>query len=111
MDHEDAKMRLFSQILKGNVKKWFRSLTVGSIANFQWFEDLFHRKYQEKKNHVQMLTQYNKLKRGNDETVKSFSDRFIRTYNSLPNECKPPKGMAKIHYAEGFDDYFALLLR
>ena len=44
VDHEDAKMRLFSQIHKGDVKKWFRSSTFGSIANFQQFEDLFLRK-------------------------------------------------------------------
>ena len=46
-----------------------------------------------------MLTQYNQLKRGNDETIKSFSERFKRTYNALPDECKPTKEMAKLHYA------------
>ena len=58
-----------------------------------------------------MLTQYNQLKRGNEKIVKRFSEKFKRTYNALPNECKPPKGMAKIHYVEGFDDDFSLLLR
>ena len=57
-----------------------------------------------------MLTQYNQLKRGNDEIVNSFYDIFRSTYSALPDECKPPEGMAKLHYAEGFDDDFALLL-
>ena len=66
---------------------------------------------EEKQNLVQLLTQYNQLKSGNDEAVKNFSDKFNKIYNSLPAQCKPPEGMAKIHYAKGFDDYFSLLLR
>ena len=26
-------------------------------------------------------------------------------------DCKPPKGMAKLHFAEAFDDEFAIFLR
>ena len=26
-------------------------------------------------------------------------------------QCKPPQGMAKLHYAEAFDDEFALFMR
>ena len=104
-------MRLFAQSLVGEVKKWFRTLPAGSILNSQHFEQIFLNKWQEKKNLVQMLTQYNQLKRGNEKIVKRFSEKFKRTYNALPNECKPPKGMAKIHYVEGFDDDFSLLLR
>ena len=58
-----------------------------------------------------MLTQYNQLKRGNDETIKSFSSRFNIIYNPLPMQCKPLEGMEKLHYAESFDDEFALFLR
>ena len=53
----------------------------------------------------------NQLKRGNDESLKSFSSRFNIVYNSLPEDCKPPEGMAKLHYAEACDDKFALFLR
>ena len=58
-----------------------------------------------------MLTNYNQLKRGNDESIKNFSFRFNTIYNSLPTDCKPPEGMAKLHFAEAFDDEFALFLR
>ena len=34
VDHEDAKMRLFSQSLIGEVKEWFKGLPTGSIHNF-----------------------------------------------------------------------------
>ena len=58
-----------------------------------------------------MLTLYNQLKRGNDESTNNFSSRFNTIYNSLPKDCKPPEGMAKLHYVEAFDDDFALFLR
>ena len=58
-----------------------------------------------------MLTLYNQLRRGNDESIKNISSRFNTIYNSLPEDCKPLEGMAKLHYAEAFDDEFALLRR
>lgn len=64
VDHEDAIKRLFSQIFIGEVKKWFITLTVGSIHDFQEFQDIFLRKWESKKNSLQLLTQYNNLKRG-----------------------------------------------
>ena len=111
IDYEDVKMTLFAQSLSREVKKWFRTLLVGSILNSQHFEHIFFYKWEEKKNHVQLVPQYNQLKRGNDEGVKNFSNKFNKIYNSLPVQCKPREGMVKLHYAEGFDDDFALLLR
>ena len=72
---------------------------------------MFFNRWEEKKNQVQLLTQYNQLKRGNDEAVKIFSNRFNKIYNALPAQCKPPEGMDTLHYAEGFNDDFDLLLR
>ena len=51
------------------------------------------------------------MKRGNDEAVKNFSDKFNKICNSLHVQCKPLEGMATLHYVEGFDDDFSLLLR
>ena len=41
VDEDDVKMILFVQSLKGVVKKWFRSLTLGSIGNSRVFEQMF----------------------------------------------------------------------
>ena len=35
----------------------------------------------------------------------------MRVYNSIPTDIKPSPGAAKLHYAEAFDNDFALLLR
>ena len=65
-------MRLFEQSLKGEVKKWFRSLTPRSIVNYQRLEQMFLDRWEENKNYVQMLTQYNQLSKGNDESIKKI---------------------------------------
>ena len=41
VDEDDVKMRLFSQSLKGVVRKWFRVLTLGIIPNSRVFEQMF----------------------------------------------------------------------
>ena len=75
------------------------------------FVTIFLDKWEENKNSVQMLTAYNHLKREKNESIKKFSTKFSSVYNSLPEDCKPPEGMAKLHFVEAFDDEFALFLR
>ena len=77
-------MRLFAQIFFGDVKKWFKGLIVGSIHNFQEFEVVFFRKWEHKRKSLQLLTQYNNLKRGVNESVQDFSSRFMKTNESIP---------------------------
>jgi hypothetical protein len=43
-------MRLFSQSLAGEVRKWFRALPLASIQNFEAFERIFLAKWGDKKN-------------------------------------------------------------
>ena len=75
---------------------------------------MFLDRWEEEKNYVQMLTQYNQLRRGNEESVKSFSSRFNMIYNSLPIQCKPQEEwqsyimhnplMMNLHYSLGKED-------
>ena len=46
-----------------------------------------------------------------NEFVEDFFARFMRTYESIPTDVKPPPGAAKLHYANAFDNEFTLLLR
>jgi hypothetical protein len=111
VDYEDAKMRLFAQSLSGEVRKWFKSLPATSIPNFASFETLFLARWGDKKNPLQLLTQYNNIKRSPNETVQEFSTRFMKVYNSIPTEVKPPPRAAQLRYVDSFDSDFALLLR
>jgi hypothetical protein len=69
VDFEDVKMSLFTQSLAGEVRKWFRALPPASIADFKAFETNFLAKWGDKKNPLQLLTQYNNMKRSPEETV------------------------------------------
>ena len=63
MDFEDVKMRLFAQILEGEVRKWFGALPAASIVDFEAFETNFLAKWGDKKTPLQLLTQYNNMRR------------------------------------------------
>ena len=83
-------MGLFAQSLKTNVKDWFRGLVVGSIPDIDRFYAIFLEKWEEKKNFVQMLTTYNQLKRGTDESIKTLhidsiqsTTHYLQTANLL----------------------------
>jgi hypothetical protein len=111
VDDEDVKMRLFAQSLSGEVRKWFKALPAASIPNFASFETTFLARWGDKKNPLQLLTQYNNLKRTPSETVQEFSTRFMKVYSSIPAEVKPPPGAAQLRYVDSFDSDFTLLLR
>jgi hypothetical protein len=111
VDFKDAKMRLFAQSLAGEVKKWFRSLPSASILNFEAFEMSFLAKWGDKKKPLQFLTQYNNMRRSHDETMQDFSTRFIKVYNSIPIEVKPPPRVTQLRYADFFESDFVFLLR
>jgi hypothetical protein len=99
------------KFFSGEVKKWFKGLATGSIPDFPGFEQVFLRKWEDKKNPLQLLTQFNNLKRDPAETVQEFSTRFMKVYNSIPDQVKPPLGAAQLHYVDAFSSDFALLLR
>ena len=102
---------MFVQNFIGEVRKWFKALRAGSIHSWVEFEDSFLRKWGNRTNPVQALTEYNNLRRAPEETVQNFSKRFNKIYNSIPAHLKPPRALAQLRYVESFDSDFSLLLR
>ena len=43
--------------------------------------------------------------------MQDVSTRFMRTYDSILADVKPPPGVAKLHYVDAFSSEFTLLLR
>ena len=111
VDYEDVKMRLFAQSLSGEAKKWYKDLPAGSIPNFAGFQTIFLEIWDDYQSPLQVLYKYNNLKKGGFDSFHEFSSRFMRAYNSIPNDIKPSPGASKLHYAEAFDNDFSLLLR
>ena len=48
VDYEDVKMRLFTQILSGESKRWFKYLPAISILTFETFQNIFLDRWEEK---------------------------------------------------------------
>jgi hypothetical protein len=51
------------------------------------------------------------LKRDVAETIQEFSTRFMKVYNAIPDQVKPPLGATQLHYVDAFSSEFSLLLR
>jgi hypothetical protein len=51
------------------------------------------------------------MKRSPDETVQEFSAKFMKIYNAIPDEVKPPPKAAQLRYVDSFESDFTLLLR
>ena len=68
-------------------------------------------KWDDKKNPLQTLAEYNSLKRNPNESVQDFTVIFNKIYNSIPKNIKHPLGLALIHYPDGFDPDMACQLR
>lgn len=51
------------------------------------------------------------MKRNLNETVQEIISRFNMVYNSIPDDMKPPPGLALLHYPDAFDLDMAYQLR
>ena len=58
IDDDIVKMRIFSQSLGGNVKKWFKGLPPNSIQDLPALYQTFINKWEVKANPLQILAEY-----------------------------------------------------
>ena len=111
VEHLDVVLRLFVQSLEGEARKWFKTLADHSVNTWDRMEDLFLRKWGEKKDHGMCLTEFNTLKKKHKEGVAEFIKIFNKLYLSLPPEMKPHEAAAKIIFIAAFDSDFGFSLR
>ena len=50
------------------------------------------------------------MKRKESKYFQEFYDRFMKVYNAIPAQFKPPIGSSQLHYVEAFDSDFILWL-
>jgi cyclopropane fatty-acyl-phospholipid synthase-like methyltransferase len=103
VDEVDVQMRLFAQSLTGNIKKWFKALRPASIIDLVAFHRSFLDRWEVKKNPLQVLSEYENIKRNQGETVQDYCTRFNNLYNAIPADIKPPQVLALIEFPDGFD--------
>ena len=95
----------------GEGNKWYKYFPPGSICSFVGFQTIYLERWDDKQIPLQVLSQYNNLKKRGFESVHEFSNRFMRVYKSIHGDIKPSPWVAKLHYVDPFDNEFALLLR
>jgi len=80
---ETMQMRIFAQSLGGEAKKWFKNLATNSIYDLPSLYQTFINKWEIKKNPLQILSEYNNIKRNRGESVQDYCTRFNSVYNAL----------------------------
>jgi hypothetical protein len=111
VDEDDIQMRLFAQSLIGDVKKWYKALPAASIPDLVAFQRSFLDRWEVKKNPLQILSEYENIRRNQGETVQDYCTHFNNLYNAIPIEIKPPQGLALIKFPDGFDVDMSYQLR
>ena len=71
-----AKCKVFIVTLSNGAKKWFRSLTPGSVTSWQQLSTSFMRQFQATKQFAVSLAHLGNVKQQEGESLKSFLNRF-----------------------------------
>jgi hypothetical protein len=111
VDEADVQMRLFAQSLTGDVKKWFKALRPATVVDLAAFQRSFLDRWEVKKNPLQILSEYENIRRNQGETVQDYCTHFNNLYNAIPADIKPPQGLALIKFPDGFDADMSYQLR
>jgi hypothetical protein len=96
--HEDVVMRMFSRSLSGDAAAWFRCLETGSIGSWTELYHAFLKGWGENKSLDQYWSEFNALRRGEDEALVIFNRRFFSAYHSMPVEIRPTETAAMVYY-------------
>jgi hypothetical protein len=107
----DVQMRLFAQSLTGDVKKWFKALPDDSIVDIVAFHQSFINRWEIKENPLQILTEYENIRRNQGESVQDYCTHFNNIYNAIPTNIKPPQGLSLIKFPDGFNADMSYQLR
>jgi hypothetical protein len=109
--HEDVFMSMFSHSLSGDVTVWFKCLEVGSIGSWTELYHAFLKCWGENKSLDQYWSEFNALRRGEDEALAVFNRRFYSVYNNMPMEIRPTETSAMLYYIMAQHLELVLLLR
>jgi len=91
--------------------KWFRALPTGTINTLLVLHRQFLDRWEVKKNPLQILSEYENIKRNVGETIQDYCVRFNTVYNVILADIKPPMGLALIKFPDSFDPNMAYQLR
>ena len=85
------------------MRKWFIGFLAASITTLAELQRRFLNRWEVKKNPLQILAEYEQIKRNASESVQDYCVRFNAVYNEIPDHLKPPVGLAMMKFPNGFD--------
>ena len=97
--------------MTGEVRTWFRGLATNSIDNLATLYQPFLNRWEKKKYPLHILSKYENLRRGPQETVQDYYTRFYSVYKAIPQNLRPPPSLALIKFLDRFDSDMAFQLR
>lgn len=95
-------MRFFAQTLTGDVKKWFKTFPANRIDELANFQSLFIDIWERMKNPLQILYEYDNIRRAPNDSIQDYCTRFNDIYNAIPAKIKLPPNLALIKFPDSF---------
>lgn len=90
---------------------WFRALPANSINSLDALHQQFLNKWEKKNNPLQILSEYESVRRGPNENVQDYYTRFNNIYNAILVNLRPLPDLALIKFHDGFHKNMAYQLR
>jgi hypothetical protein len=109
--HEYIPMKLFSYSFFGKAKDWFDNIPPGTIPNWDFFQELFTKRFEKKKDYQSLFNQLHNCKRKSGEDIRDFNDRFNTLVRCFPQELKPPKAAIFKLYISTMKNMYGTLIR
>lgn len=100
IDDDDVRMKIFVQSLTGEVMTLFRTLGSHTIANPNTLYQDFLNRWEKKKDLLHILSEYDTLKRGPQESVQDYYARFNNVYTTIPQNLRTPPDLALIKFTD-----------
>ncbi|KAH9296981.1 hypothetical protein KI387_028663, partial [Taxus chinensis] len=109
--HEmDIAVKLLASSFKGKVSQWFRSLTTGSIQNWNQLCTALCDQFGEKGDNLSLLEQVTMIKRAPNEQLTNFNLRFQRTWDRIPTTVKPTNEGAFLYFLRALNSDISLMI-
>ena len=108
-EHPDTFMKLFLASLTGNARKWSTNLPRKILTTYEDLKQVFLQIWGVMEDMASLYSQYLKICKQNDETVREFNDRF-NTLLGLIDFDFLPESTILIQYFNSFEGNFQSLL-
>jgi hypothetical protein len=111
VEHEDVAMKLLATSLTEDAQRWFKGLPDNHLASYEYFTKLFKRRWETKKDSGMLMTQFNQIKKKENETMSEFDTILISYIAKSQRICAHLKQLFHLLYVNSFEGKFGFILR